>query len=85
MDAPAITGRTRMLGLIADPIAKTRSPFMANALLQQRGQFGSFVLLPMQIPAEALSHVIAALRSIQNFAGAIVSMPAQDRDCAAAG
>ncbi len=70
-----ITGATRLLGLIADPVVQARSPAMANTLLQQRGQLGSFVLLPMQVPAGALPDVTAAIRKIQNFAGAIVSMP----------
>ena len=70
-----ITGATRILGLIADPVVQARSPVMANALLQRRGLFGTFVLLPMQVPVGALGDVVAALRHVQNFAGAIVSMP----------
>ena len=61
--------------MIADPVAQARSPGMANTLLQERGQFGAFVLLPMQVPAGALREVIAGLRQVQSFAGAIVSMP----------
>jgi shikimate 5-dehydrogenase len=34
-----ITGRTRVLGLIGDPVVQARSPGMANALLQQRERF----------------------------------------------
>lgn len=70
-----ISGRTRILGLIADPVVQARSPGMVNAILQQRGAFGAFVLLPMQVPREALGAVVAGLREIRNFAGAIVSMP----------
>jgi shikimate dehydrogenase len=75
MEVPSITGRTRLLALIADPVDQARSPSMANAILQQNGQFGSFVLVPMHVPPDALGQVMAALRSIGNFAGAIVSMP----------
>jgi shikimate dehydrogenase len=63
------------LGLIADPVEQARSPVMMNSILQDRGQLGSFVLVPMHVPDEALGQVTTALRSIQNFAGAIVSMP----------
>jgi shikimate dehydrogenase len=48
---------------------------MVNETLRQRGRLGAFVLLPMQVPANALRDVAAALRHIENFAGAIVSMP----------
>jgi shikimate dehydrogenase len=70
-----ISGATRILGLIADPVAQSRSPAMATALLREHGRFGAFVLLPMATPAGALADVLAGLRRITNFAGAIVSMP----------
>jgi len=71
----AISGRTRLLALIADPVIQARSPGMANALLEQRGRNDAFVLVPMQVPADALEAVVGALRGIGNFAGALVSMP----------
>ena len=48
---------------------------MVNTVLQQRGLFGAFVLMPMQVAAEGLQPTIAALRHVHTFAGAIVSMP----------
>jgi shikimate dehydrogenase len=48
---------------------------MANALLEARGRHGAFVLVPLQVPADALEAVVGALRRIGNFAGALVSMP----------
>ena len=70
-----ITGGTRILGLIADPVVQARSPGMVNALLQQRGRFGAFVFLPMHVATDGLGGVVSALRKVRNFAGAIVSMP----------
>jgi shikimate dehydrogenase len=70
-----LTGATRILGLIADPVAQARSPAMASALLSDWGRLGEFALVPLQVPAGALSDVITALRHVGNFAGAIVSMP----------
>ena len=70
-----ITGRTRLLALIADPVVQARSPAMASALLERRGQGGAFVLVPMQVPDGALGDVVAGLRRVGNFDGAIVSMP----------
>jgi shikimate dehydrogenase len=75
MTPPEITGATRILGLIADPVAQARSPALANAVLQRSGCFGAFALLPMHVPAAALVAAVGGLRAIENFAGAIVSMP----------
>lgn len=73
--ATRLGGATRLLGLIADPVAQARSPGMANALLQERGRFGEFALVPMQVDAAGLPALLAALRRLRNFSGAIVSMP----------
>ncbi|MBI2963276.1 MAG: hypothetical protein HYY35_05925 [Deltaproteobacteria bacterium] len=50
-----IGGGTRILALIADPVSQVRSPAMVNALLERRGRFGAFVLVPMQVPRGALA------------------------------
>lgn len=70
-----ITGATRFLGLIADPVVQARSPAMVTATLERWGRLGDVVLVPMRTPAGALAEVIAGLRRIESFAGAIVSMP----------
>lgn len=70
-----ISGRTKLLGLIADPVAQARTPGMANTLLEQQHQFGDFVLLPLHVSAQGIIPVVDALRQIQNFSGAVVSMP----------
>jgi shikimate dehydrogenase len=70
-----VTGGTRLIALVADPVVQARSPAMANALLAERGQGGAFVLIPMQVPAGALAEVVAGLRRVGNLAGAVVSMP----------
>jgi shikimate dehydrogenase len=71
----AITGATRVLGLIADPVRQARSPAMANARLLEWRLYGEYVLVPMQVPAAGLAEFVAALRHQRNFSGAIVSMP----------
>jgi shikimate dehydrogenase len=70
---PAITGRTRVLFLIADPIVQARSPALANAALERRGS--EAVLVALQVPRDGLRPALDALRLVGNFAGAIVSMP----------
>lgn len=73
--SPLITGRTRLLGLIADPVVQARSPALANASLAARGRLGEYVLVPIQVPEGCLAEAVAALRTWPNFAGAVVSMP----------
>ena len=70
-----ITGATRFLGLIADPVVQARSPAMVTATLERWGRFGDFVLVPLHTPAGGLAAVVGGLRRIESFAGAIVSMP----------
>jgi shikimate dehydrogenase len=71
----AITGGTRILALIADPVVQARSPAMANAALARRGRLGDFVLVPMEVAASGLAKVVRGLRGVASFAGAVVSMP----------
>jgi shikimate dehydrogenase len=70
-----ITGATKLLALIADPVVQARSPGLVTTILQRRGRFGDFVFVPMQVPDGALGDVVPAIRRIGNFAGAVVSMP----------
>jgi shikimate dehydrogenase len=70
-----ISGRTTLLGLIADPIAQARSPGLANTRLAELGRFGDAVLLPLHVGPDGLAPLLAALRRMHNFGGAIVSMP----------
>jgi shikimate dehydrogenase len=75
MQSTLISGRTRLLGVLADPVSQARSPATANALLEQQGLFGEYVLVPLHASSDDLTRVITGLRSLQNFAGTIVSMP----------
>jgi shikimate dehydrogenase len=71
----SITGNTKILGVIADPVSQARTPAMANALFGERGRWGVFVMLPMHVSAEGFPAFIAGLRALKNFGGAVVSMP----------
>ncbi|QSB03346.1 hypothetical protein JWZ98_10690 [Methylomonas sp. EFPC1] len=71
----SITGNTKILGVIADPVSQARTPAMANRLLDERGRLGDFVMLPMQVSAEDFPAFITGLRALKNFGGAVVSMP----------
>lgn len=71
----SITGNTKILGVIADPVSQARTPVMANTLLDERGLLGDFVMLPMQVSAEDFPAFITGLRALKNSGGAVVSMP----------
>jgi shikimate dehydrogenase len=75
MTVATISGATKILALIADPVVQARSPGLATTILQRRGRFGEFVFVPLQTPDGALADVVAAIRRIPNVAGAVVSMP----------
>lgn len=75
MSEGTVTGETRLLALIADPVANAKSPRLVNDLLAKRGLFGSYVLVPFAVPKPALSSTVAGLRLCKNFCGAIISMP----------
>jgi len=70
-----INGSTKLLGIIGDPIAQARTPEIANQMLAQKSLLGSYVLVPMHTSREGLAHCIIGLQSMQNFSGAVVTMP----------
>jgi shikimate dehydrogenase len=75
-----ISGRTRIVGLIGDPVAKSLSPAMQNAAFAARGLDWVYVALPV-----ARGAVPDALRGLLalGFAGANVTIP-HKREAAAA-
>lgn len=68
-----ITGRTRIFGIIADPIHHVKTPEVFNAFLQKHGVDG--VLVPMHVVPEGLGDMLNGLRRMQNFGGFIVTVP----------
>ncbi len=75
MSESGITGTTRIIGLIGNPISSARSPLLVNALLQQRGLFGALVFVPFAFAPAGLASWVGSLRQLDNFAGALVTMP----------
>ena len=69
----AITGRTGVLAILGDPLEQARAPGLVNASLARRGE--DAVLVPLRVPRGALAPVIAGLRAIESFRGAVVTMP----------
>lgn len=70
-----ITGATKLLALIGDPLTHAKTPTLANQLLESRQLLGKYILVPLHVGEMDLSMVVESLRHIQNFAGAVVTMP----------
>jgi shikimate dehydrogenase len=68
-----ISGRTGVLAILGDPLEQARAPALVNAALERRGI--DAVLVPLRVPRGALASVIAGLRAIESFRGAVVTMP----------
>jgi shikimate dehydrogenase len=71
----AITGRTRLLAIIGDPIDHVKAPLMINTRLAEYGLAGEAVIVPIQVKPEGLATILESLRALPNFKGAIITMP----------
>jgi shikimate dehydrogenase len=67
-----ISGRTRLVGLLGDPVSQSLSPLMQNAAFAARGLDWAYVALP--VPKERLADALRGLQAL-DFAGANVTTP----------
>jgi shikimate dehydrogenase len=70
---PPISGRTRLYGLFADPIAQVQTPAVMNELLDRRGVDAVFV--PLHVTTDHFAAAVAGMRHLRNFAGYCVGIP----------
>lgn len=70
---PTITGSTRVLGILADPIHHVKTPQAINRLFDAQGYDG--VMVPLHVSPDALASLLQALRSLRNLDGFIVTVP----------
>lgn len=75
--AHTITGRTRFLAILADPVHHVKTPQRINALLRAHG-FDA-VMVPLHVGESDLPSVLEGLRRTQNFAGCVVTVPHKTR------
>ncbi|MFC3057924.1 shikimate dehydrogenase family protein [Paenirhodobacter populi] len=68
-----ITGRTRVLGIFADPVGHVKAPPLINEIARRRGQ--DAVMVPFHIAPEDLSAIFDTLRKVKSFDGGIVTVP----------
>ena len=67
-----ISGRTRICGIIGDPIEHTMSPVMHNAAFKNKGL--DYVYLPFRVKPEDLGKAIEGMRAL-NIRGLNVTIP----------
>ena len=72
-----ITGRTRLVGLVGDPLTNAKSPALWNRLfIEQRADA---VCIPFEVKADNLPAFVAGARAIDSLAGLLVTMPHKQR------
>lgn len=77
-----VRGRTRLFGIVGDPIAQVRSPEMVTHEMQGRGL--DAVLVPLHVRAGDFDALVPALMSLANLDGLIFTIPFKTRALALA-
>jgi len=72
-----VSGRTRLYGIVGQPIAQVRSPQTVTFELRRRGV--EAVLVPIEIAAEDFEAVFPQLLKIGNLDGLVVTVPHKPR------
>lgn len=68
-----ITGRTRVLGILAHPTEHVKAPPEINRIARERGR--DAIMVPMNVAPKDLPGFVASLRKLKSFDGAIVTVP----------
>lgn len=68
-----IDGKTQIYGILGDPIQQVAVPELLNSMYSK--QSINKVLVPFHVHQNTLETVILGLKNIQNFKGAIITMP----------
>ncbi|MGV6875667.1 shikimate dehydrogenase family protein [Pseudochelatococcus sp. B33] len=72
-DKAGVTGRTRVLAILADPVVHVKAPPAINRIARERGK--DAVMVPFEVAPEDLAGAFDALRRLKNFDGGIVTVP----------
>ena len=72
-----LNGRTRLYGIVGDPIEQVRSPEMITWELQQRGC--NAVLVPLHVRESEFDTVMPALQRLANLDGLVFTIPFKAR------
>ncbi len=66
-------GDMKVLGIIGDPVKQVQSPAVFNDYFQNRGVKARMV--PLHVGSNEFKKALEGLRSVKNFAGAIITVP----------
>jgi len=77
LPAATISGATRLLGFIGDPVIHAKSPQNFNPRLVAAGH--DAVLVPMHIPEDRFDAAIGGIMAMANLDGLVVTMPFKER------
>ncbi|HBL5477984.1 TPA: shikimate dehydrogenase, partial [Enterobacter hormaechei] len=69
-----VSGKLQLLSIIGDPIAQVSAPLMINAAILEK-QIPDTLMVPLHINSVGLQTAVNGLKCIQNFRGAIITMP----------
>lgn len=69
----SVSGHTRYMAMLGDPVAQVRTPAAINPLFAQMG--ADIVCLPLHVAPADLPVVMAGLRASRNLAGCGVTLP----------
>jgi shikimate dehydrogenase len=72
-----VSGTTRFIAILGDPVAQVFSPEVYNPRLAKAG--ADAVLIPLHVPSSAFETVMPALLRLGNLAGLIFTVPFKQR------
>jgi shikimate dehydrogenase len=72
-----MTGQTRLLAIISDPIAQVRSPEVFNPRIAEAGR--GAILVPLHAPAPHFDTAVRGLLTLGNLDGLVVTHPFKTR------
>jgi shikimate dehydrogenase len=75
-----VTGATRLIGIVGDPVSQVRSPELYNPRLAKAG--ANAVLIPLHVPMATFESTMPVLRQLGNLAGLIITVPFKERAAA---
>lgn len=73
MESRKITGSTRFVAILGDPIVQVKTPVAFNAWAAESGL--DVVMVPIQVQTSALADTLSAMRGWPSCAGAVVTIP----------
>ena len=68
-----VTGRTRIWGILADPISHVKTPQMINAVAAERGVDG--LMIPIHVSSDNLAAMVKGLKGMKSLGGFVVTVP----------